>query len=84
MADAFTEVSSENIFTRLKNAVVGLLLGPLLVIAAIVLLSWNEGRALTAIKGWPPPRYGEWTKTAWRRFALTPLHSTIKPPGIRP
>jgi hypothetical protein len=51
MADAFTDVSSENIFTRLKNAVVGLLAGPLLVIAAIILLSWNEGRALTAIKG---------------------------------
>ncbi len=29
----------------------GLLVGPLLVIAAIVLLSWNEGRAVEAIRG---------------------------------
>ncbi|HWU75575.1 MAG TPA: TMEM43 family protein [Rhodanobacter sp.] len=51
MADSFTDSSTEGIFTRLKNALAGLLIGPLLVIAAIILLSWNEGCAVTAIKG---------------------------------
>lgn len=51
MADTFTDSNTEGIFTRLKNALAGLLIGPLLVIAAIILLSWNEGRAVTAIKG---------------------------------
>lgn len=51
MVDTFTDTSTEGIFTRLKNALAGLLIGPLLVIAAIILLSWNEGRAVTAING---------------------------------
>lgn len=51
MVDTFTDTSAEGLFTRLKNALAALLIGPLLVIAAIILLSWNEGRAVTAING---------------------------------
>lgn len=51
MPDTFTDTSSQNIFGRLGNSLTGLLFGPLLIIAAIVLLSWNEGRSVKAIHG---------------------------------
>ncbi len=51
MADTFTDVSTTSFLSRIKSALAGLVLGPVLVIGAIVLLTWNEGRAVTAIKG---------------------------------
>ncbi|MGH8539109.1 MAG: hypothetical protein ACRETW_01210 [Stenotrophobium sp.] len=51
MADAFTDVSTQGFLSRIKSALAGLVLGPVLVIGAIVLLTWNEGRAVTAITG---------------------------------
>ena len=46
MVDTFTDTNTEGFFTRLKSALAGLLIGPLLVIGAVILLSWNEGRAV--------------------------------------
>jgi len=51
MSDHFTETSSQGFFSRLANSFAGLVIGPLLVIGAIVLLWWNEGRAVQAIIG---------------------------------
>ena len=51
MPDSYTTTSTQGFFSRLMSSFVGILLGPVLVIAAIVLLSWNEGRAVQAIKG---------------------------------
>ena len=51
MTDHFTETSSQGFGSRLANSFAGLLIGPLLVIGAIVLLWWNEGRAVQAIVG---------------------------------
>jgi hypothetical protein len=46
MPDSFSETSSESIFGRLGNAIKGVLFGIVLIPSAIVLLSWNEGRAV--------------------------------------
>ncbi len=46
MPDSFTETSSESIFSRLGNSIKGVLFGIVLIPLAIVLLSWNEGRAV--------------------------------------
>jgi hypothetical protein len=51
MADRFTETSTQGFGSRIANSLVGLVVGPLLVIGAIVLLWWNEGRAVHAITG---------------------------------
>lgn len=51
MSDSFTDTSTQGFFSRLKGALAGLLVGPLLVVAAVVLLGWNEHRAVQAIKG---------------------------------
>ena len=51
MSDHFTETTSQGFFSRVGNSLLGLIIGPLLVIGAIVLLSWNEGRAVQAIVG---------------------------------
>ena len=51
MSDHFTETSSQGFGSRLGSSFAGLLIGPLLVIGAIVLLWWNEGRAVQAIVG---------------------------------
>ncbi|HUO89387.1 MAG TPA: TMEM43 family protein [Rhizomicrobium sp.] len=51
MANTFTTTSTQGCASRLMNSVIGILLGPVLVIGAIVLLSWNEGRAVQAIRG---------------------------------
>lgn len=51
MPDTFTDTSTQGFFSRLKGALAGLLIGPLLVIVAIVLLGWNEGRAVHAARG---------------------------------
>ena len=51
MADHFTETTSQGFGSRLANSFAGLIIGPLLVIGAVVLLWWNEGRAVQAIVG---------------------------------
>jgi hypothetical protein len=52
MSDHFTETTSQGFFSRFGNSLFGLIIGPpLLVIGAIVLLWWNEGRAVQAIVG---------------------------------
>jgi hypothetical protein len=51
MTDRFVETSSRGFFSRIGGAFIGLLFGPLLVIGAVVLLSWNEGRAVEAATG---------------------------------
>ncbi|HEY5338119.1 MAG TPA: TMEM43 family protein [Rhizomicrobium sp.] len=50
MADKFTDVSNTSFLSRIGGAIAGFFIGPILVIAAIVLLSWNEGRAVQAIR----------------------------------
>jgi transmembrane protein TMEM43 len=51
MSDHFTETSSQGFFSRVGKSLAGLVIGPLLIIGAIVLLWWNEGRAVQAIVG---------------------------------
>ncbi len=51
MTNTFTETSSQGFLSRIANSFIGLLLGPVFVIGAIVLLWWNEGRAVEAIVG---------------------------------
>lgn len=46
MSDSFTEVSSQSIFGRLGDAIKGVLFGLVLIPVAIILLFWNEGRAV--------------------------------------
>lgn len=43
---SFTETTTTSWFSRLKNGLIGLILGPLLVLGMIWLLSWNEGRSV--------------------------------------
>lgn len=44
--DSFTEVTSENWFSRIGSSIKGILFGLLLFIAAFPLLWWNEGRSV--------------------------------------
>lgn len=47
MSNSFTKTTSVSWFERIKQSVIGALIGFLLVLAAIVLLFWNEGRSVT-------------------------------------
>jgi len=51
MPNTFTTTSTQGFGSRIMSSFVGLLLGPVLVIGAIWLLGWNEGRAVQAIRG---------------------------------
>jgi hypothetical protein len=51
MVNQYTEVTQTGFFSRLFGSIIGVFIGPLLIIGAIVLLSWNEGRAVHAIIG---------------------------------
>lgn len=51
MPDIYTETTSRGFFSRFFGSLIGLLLGPVLIIAAVILLWWNEGRAVQAIVG---------------------------------
>ena len=51
MSDQFTETTSQGFFSRFGNSLLGLIIGPLVVVGAIVLLSRNEGRAVQAMVG---------------------------------
>jgi hypothetical protein len=44
--DTFTEVTSRSWISRIGQSIVGVLIGLVMVIAAIVVLFWNEGRAI--------------------------------------
>ncbi|WPJ97389.1 TMEM43 family protein [Coraliomargarita algicola] len=49
-ADSFSEISSNSWFSRIASSFKGILTGILLIIVSIVLLSWNEGRAVKRYK----------------------------------
>src|SRR5271155_5584572 len=49
-SDSFTETTTEGWGSRLGGSLVAALIGLILVPAAIVLLYWNEGRAVDAIR----------------------------------
>lgn len=46
MSNTFTQTTSTSWFTRLRNSVGGVVIGLIVIIAMIVLLFWNEGRAV--------------------------------------
>ena len=48
--DTFTQVTSTSWIARLGKSILGVLIGIVLIIAAIVLLFWNEGRAVTTAR----------------------------------
>jgi hypothetical protein len=50
MANVITEVTNQSIFGRIGNSFVGALFGVALLIGSIVLLFWNEGRAVATAK----------------------------------
>lgn len=49
-SDSVTEVTSTSWGGRIIEALKGLVIGPILIILAVVLLSWNEGRAVDRAK----------------------------------
>lgn len=51
MPDQFTEVTQRGFLSRIGGSFLGLIGGPVLIVGAIVLLWWNEGRAVDAIVG---------------------------------
>jgi len=50
MANLIPEVTSESIFGRIGKSFVGVLVGLALIIGSVVLLFWNEGRAVATAK----------------------------------
>jgi len=50
MSDSYQEVTSENIFTRMKNALGGIIIGLLLFVISFPVLWINEGRAVKTAK----------------------------------
>ncbi len=50
MSDSIREVTSVSWFGRIGRSIGGLVIGLLLILVAIVLLFWNEGRAVTTAK----------------------------------
>src|ERR1700719_2713311 len=50
MANVITEVTNQSIFGRVGNSIVGMLFGFALLVGSIVLLFWNEGRAVATAK----------------------------------
>ncbi len=47
MADSYTEVTSQNWFSRIGESIKGILFGIIVIPLMIILLWWNEGRAVT-------------------------------------
>ncbi|MCB1276015.1 TMEM43 family protein [Prosthecobacter sp.] len=47
MSDSYTEVTSQNWFSRIGESIKGILFGIIAIPLTIVLLWWNEGRAVT-------------------------------------
>ncbi|HZE12815.1 MAG TPA: TMEM43 family protein [Chthoniobacterales bacterium] len=50
MANVITEVTNQSIFGRIGNSFLGMLFGLALLIGSVVLLFWNEGRAVSTAK----------------------------------
>jgi hypothetical protein len=50
MANLITEVTSESVFGRIGKSFVGVLIGLVLIVGSVVLLFWNEGRAVATAK----------------------------------
>lgn len=50
MANLITEVASQSIFGRIGKSFIGMLIGFALLIGSVVLLFWNEGRAVATAK----------------------------------
>lgn len=50
MANLITEVASQSIFGRIGKSFVGMLVGFALLVGSVVLLFWNEGRAVATAK----------------------------------
>jgi hypothetical protein len=50
MANVITEVTNQSIFGRIGNSFLGMLFGLALLIGSVVLLFWNEGRAVATAK----------------------------------
>ena len=50
MSDSFTEVTNESWFSRIGGAIKGVLIGLILIVIAVILLFWNEGRAVNRYK----------------------------------
>jgi hypothetical protein len=50
MADTFTTVSSTSFFGRIRDALIGFIVGPLLIIGAVILIFWNESHSVRVIK----------------------------------
>jgi hypothetical protein len=50
MADSHTVVSSSSWFSRIGKSIMGVLVGLVLLVVAVVLLFWNEGRAVKTFK----------------------------------
>lgn len=51
MPDVFTETTNRGCLSRIFGSLAGLLIGPILVVVAVGLLWWNEGRAVEAVVG---------------------------------
>ncbi|MEI6839127.1 MAG: hypothetical protein WCK56_15145, partial [Alcaligenaceae bacterium] len=49
--DSFTQTSTTSWLGRIGSSLVGVLIGIILLPCGIALLSWNEGRAVTAAAG---------------------------------
>lgn len=47
--DTFVETTRTSFFGRIKNALAGLILGPIFILGGVYLLTWNEGRSARAI-----------------------------------
>ena len=50
MANVITEVTNQSVFGRIGNSILGMLFGLALLIGSVVLLFWNEGRAVATAK----------------------------------
>ncbi|MDB5615275.1 MAG: hypothetical protein JWQ22_2928 [Devosia sp.] len=50
MSDTFTTTTHQSWFSRIGNSFAGVLIGLLLIVAMVVLLFWNEGRAVQTEK----------------------------------
>ena len=50
MSDSFTEITNESWFSRIGNAIKGIVFGLILFVVAFPVLFWNEGRAVERYK----------------------------------
>ena len=50
MADTFSTISSTSYFGRIRSALVGFVVGPILLVAAVILIFWNESHSVRVIK----------------------------------